>query len=61
MLGRNEMRAIVSPFFTVWPAVTNSLSTTPDTCAFTSISRRGMTLPIATVFLTIVILAGLSS
>ena len=35
--------------------------TTPDTCDFTSISRRGITLPVATVFLTMVIFAGESS
>jgi hypothetical protein len=61
MLGRSEMRAMMVPFFTVWPATTYSLSTTPDTCDFTSISRRGITLPVATAFLTMVIRAGLSS
>ena len=61
MLGRSEMRAMIAPFLTVCPATTYSLSTTPDTCAFTSISRRGITLPVATVFLTMVIFAGLSS
>jgi len=61
MLGRNAMRARICPFFTVCPGRTYSFSTTPDTCALTSISRRGITLPIATVFLTMVILTGLST
>jgi hypothetical protein len=61
MLGRSAMRARMAPFFTFCPATTYSFSTTPDTCDFTSISRRGITLPVATVFLTIVIFAGLSS
>ena len=61
MFGRSEIRAMIAPFLIVCPATTYSFSTTPDTCAFTSISRRGITLPVATVFLTMAMRAGLSS